>query len=283
MNKKSESATRRCEDTAAFLRLRRSSLLLLFTATTVLRAADPAPAPAADELVSPAATEVWTPVPPVVAAPAGQPPSDAMVLFAGRNLDAWESAKNPGQAAPWRLDGDTVVFVPGSGDIRTKAALGDLQLHLEFRVSAGISGAGQRRGNSGVFFMGLYELQVLDSYDNPTYVNGQAASIYKQHAPLVNAARRPGEWQTYDAVWIAPRFAPAGHLLSPARLTVFHNGVLVQHDTVLRGPTVFRGTPSYRPHAAKLPLMLQEHKNDAKDAITYRNIWVRELSLPNNQ
>lgn len=255
------------------------SLCLPFALAVLAQAADPAPvAPA--ELPPPAATEVWTPVPPVVAAPAGQPPSDAIVLFDGHNLDAWESAKVPGQPAPWRLEGDTLVFVPGSGDIRTKASFGDLQLHLEFRVTPGISGEGQRRGNSGVFFMGLYELQVLDSYHNPTYVNGQAASIYKQHAPLVNAARPPGEWQSYDALWIAPRFGLNGRLLAPARVTVLHNGVLVQHDSVLRGPTVFRGPPAYRAHAARLPLMLQEHKNDAKDAISYRNIWVRELNLP---
>jgi hypothetical protein len=257
-----------------------TSLLLVFATTTVLPAADPAPAAPAGELPPPALTEIWTPVPPVVAAPAGQPPSDAIVLFAGRNLDAWESTDHPGRPAPWRLDPDALVPLPKTGNIQTKAVFGDLQLHLEFRINQGVHGTNQLRGNSGVFFMGLYELQVLDSFNNPTYVNGQAASIYKQHAPLVNAARPPGEWQTYDVVWIAPRFAPDGRLLSPARLTAFHNGVLVQHDAVLRGPTVYRGTPAYRAHAPKLPLMLQEHTNDAQDAIAYRNIWVRELSLP---
>lgn len=233
----------------------------------------------AAELPPPTDTEIWKPVPPVVTAPAGQPPADAIVLFNGHDLDAWESAKSPGQPAPWRIAQGTLLYVPAAGDIRTKASFGDLQLHLEFRFPAGITGTGQRRGNSGIFFMDLYELQVLDAHDNPTYVNGQAASIYKQHPPLVNAARPPGEWQTYDAVWTAPRFAPDGRLLSPARLTVFHNGVLVQHEAVLRGPTVYRGQPAYQPHAAKLPLKLQEHKNDAPDAVSYRNIWVRELSL----
>jgi hypothetical protein len=137
-------------------------------------------------------------------------------------------------------------------------------------------GSGQGRGNSGIYFMGLYELQILDSWQNPTYANGQAAAIYKQHPPLVNASSRPGEWQTYDVVFIAPRFAVDGRLLTPARMTAFHNGVLVQHDAVLRGPTVFRGEPRYAPHAAKLPLVLQDHRN----LVAFRNIWVRELALP---
>jgi hypothetical protein len=127
-----------------------------------------------------------------------------------------------------------------------------------------------------VFFMGRYEVQVLDSHDNPTYVNGQAGSIYKQQPPLVNASRPPGEWQTYDIVFIAPRFAADGSLASPARITAFHNGVLVQHDTVLSGPTEYRGPPKYAPHAAKLPLELQEHGNP----VAFRNVWVRELALP---
>lgn len=219
-------------------------------------------------------------MPSMVAAPAGEPPSDAMVLFDGRNLEAWESAKNPGRPAPWQIVDGALVFSPEMGDIQTKAAWGDLQLHLEFRISSAITGTGQHRGNSGIFFMGLYELQVLDSYNSRTYVNGQAGAIYKQYAPLVNAARPPGEWQTYDAVWIAPRFGPDGRLRSPARLTVLHNGVLVQYDSVVRGPTANPGAPSYRPHEARLPLRLQAHKNDTKQAVAYRNIWVREINLP---
>ena len=167
-------------------------------------------------------------------------------------------------------------------DQQTKRAFGDVQLHLEFRTPAKVEGAGQGRGNSGVFFMGLYEIQILDSWQNPDYVNGQNASIYKEHAPLVNVSRPPGEWQVYDAVFIAPRFAVDGKLLSPARITVFHNGVLVQHDVVLTGPTPNGPTyklpklPPYAAHAARLPLMLQDHRNPT----AFRNIWVRELQLP---
>ncbi len=230
----------------------------------------------AAELPAPELTEVWSPVPPIVQAPPGGIPSDAVVLFDGRHLDAWETAK-AGETgpAPWRIEDGALVVAPRSGDIRTKAAFGDLQLHLEFRSPAKIAGKGQGRGNSGVFFMGLYELQVLDSHENETYANGQVASIYKQHIPLANAARPPGEWQTYDVVFLAPRFSADGSLISPARMTVFHNGILVQYHVALRGPTVFRGEPAYRPHAPKLPLSLQDHR----DLVAFRNIWVRELTL----
>ena len=231
---------------------------------------------AAEELPPPEATEQWTPVPAVIAAPTGGVPSDAIVLFDGKNLDAWEPVRTgePG----WKIEDGAMVIVPNPKpcDQRTKIALGDIQLHLEFRTPAKIVGSGQGRGNSGIYFMGLYELQILDSWNNETYVNGQAASIYKQQPPLVNASRSPGEWQTYDVVFIAPRFAADGRLTSPARMTAFHNGVLVQYDAVLRGPTVFRGTPRYAPHAAKLPLVLQDHRNP----VAFRNIWVRELTLP---
>ncbi len=241
----------------------------------------PAPTPAAAPAVNsslppPSATEIWEPIPVVVTAEPNVPPSDAVVLFDGKNLDAWESAAAPARPAPWKVEGDVIVCAPGTGDIRTKAAFGDIQLHLEFRTPAVVKGKSQERGNSGVFFMGLYELQVLDSYDNPTYVNGQAGSLYKQYPPLVNASRKPGEWQTYDAVWIAPRFGPGGHLISPARLTVFHNGVLVQNNVTVLGPTSHRGYPAYQPHAARLPLELQDHHN----TVAFRNIWVRELVLP---
>lgn len=247
----------------------RAGAALLFAMITLpLRAADNRPAPEA--------TEIWSPVPPIVRTTAPGIPSDAIVLFDGQNLSAWESAKNPGQPPEWRVDEGRLVSVPKTGNIRTKAAFGDIQLHLEYQIPAAVSGDGQGRGNSGVLFMGRYELQILDSYDHTTYVNGQAASIYKQHAPLANASRRPGEWQSYDAIWLAPRFKPDGTLASPARLTVFHNGVLVHHDVALAGPTAFRGTPPYRAHPAQLPLELQEHNN----ALAFRNIWVRELRLP---
>lgn len=232
--------------------------------------------PVGDVKLPPAsATEQWTPVPPVISAPAGGVPSDAVVLFDGRSLDSWEPV-NAGSKG-WRLDQGVMVVVPGAGYIRTKAAFGDIQLHLEYREPAEVKGSGQYRGNSGVFFMGLYELQIVDSYNNATYVNGQAAAMYKQHAPLVNACRPPGIWQTYDAVFIAPRFSPGGALLSPARVTVFHNGVLVQYDVVLKGPTLHQGFPRYSPHPAKLPLQLQEHHGDL---VAFRNIWVREINLP---
>lgn len=248
---------------------------------------------AADDLPAPELTEYYSPVPPVVVAPAGGVPSDAIVLFGGTSLDEWEPAK--ADSRMWRQENGAMVVVSGKlppgeaaqvaatpgrgadlkyGGIRSKRAFGDVQLHLEFRTPAEIKGKGQGRGNSGVFFMGLYELQVLDSHDNPTYVNGQAGSVYKQHPPLVNASRPPGEWQTYDVVFIAPRFAADGSLASPARLTAFHNGVLVQHDVVLTGPTEYRGPPKYQAHAAKLPLLLQDHG----DPVAFRNIWVRELS-----
>jgi hypothetical protein len=231
---------------------------------------------AADELPPPELTEVWTPVPPVVLAPAQGAPGDAIVLFDGRSLDAWAPAR-PGEP-PWKIEDGAMVVVPNPKpcDMLTKQSFGDIQLHLEFRTPEKVVGDGQGRGNSGIYFMGLYELQILDSWQNPTYVNGQAGSIYKQIPPLVNASRPPGVWQTYDAVFIAPRFAADGRLQSPARITAFYNGVLVQHDVSLRGPTVFRGSPKYLPHAAKLPLLLQDHRNP----VAFRNIWVRELALP---
>src|SRR5665213_538008 len=215
-------------------------------------------------------TDQWKPVPTIVTAPAGGIPSDAKVLFDGRSLDAWSAYKD-GSPAPWKLEAGAMVVVPGAGDIRTKASFGDIQLHLEFCEPAVVIGDSQDRGNSGVFFMGLYELQVLDSHDNPTYVNGQAGAVYKQYPPLVNPSRLPGQWQTYDAVWIAPRFAADGTLESPARLTVFYNGVLVQNGVALLGQTRNAGHARYVAHPAKLPLVLQEHHNP----VAFRNIWIR--------
>jgi hypothetical protein len=229
-------------------------------------------------------TEVWSPVPPSVAAPAGGIPSDAIVLFDGKSLDAWEPAQPDGR--PWVME-DGAMVIPGGklGDVRTKRSFGDIQLHLEWRTPAVVKGDGQGRGNSGVFFMGLYELQILDSSNNPTYVNGQAAALYKEHAPLVNASRGPGEWQVYDAVFIAPRFSAEGKLISPARLTAFHNGVLVHYDASFTGPTPngptyhLPGLPRYAAHAAKLPLVLQDHRNP----VAFRNIWVREINISDSK
>jgi hypothetical protein len=219
----------------------------------------------------PEATEQWTPVPPSVSTPRDAPPSDAIALFIGKDASEWESID--GKPAKWQVTDGALIIEPGTRDIRTKRSFGDIQLHLEFRSPTPVRGEGQNRGNSGVYFMGLYELQVLDSYENKTYVNGQAASVYKQYPPLVNASRPPGEWQTYDVIFHAPRFAPNG-AVTPARMTAFHNGVLVQNNVALRGPTLYKGKPSYAPHAPKLPLVLQDHGS----AVAFRNIWVREIS-----
>ncbi|BET66821.1 DUF1080 domain-containing protein [Opitutales bacterium ASA1] len=229
-----------------------------------------------DDLPPPEATEYYEPVPPVVAVPASGVPSDAIVLFDGTSFDAWETTK--ADSTGWAIEGDAMTVVPKQGNIRTKQGFRDVQLHLEWRSPTDDDGKGQGRGNSGVFFMTRYEVQVLDSYQNPTYVNGQAGSIYKQHPPLANATRAPGEWQTYDIVFIAPRFNSDGSLKSPARMTVFHNGVLVQHDAVLAGPTVWRGEPKYSAHPDRLPIELQDHS----DKVSFRNIWLREITLPDS-
>jgi hypothetical protein len=235
-----------------------------------------ADAPPESSLPRPELTEQWVPKVPEVAAPDGGVPSDAIVLFDGSTLDAWTPIRDG--ASGWKIIDGAMVVVPGEKpcDQMTTRAFGDVQLHLEFRTPAEIKGEGQGRGNSGIFFMGLYEIQILDSWRNETYSNGQLASIYKQHIPLGNPARPPGEWQSYDVVFVAPRFTADGTLLSPARMTAFLNGVLVQYDAVLRGPTVYRGQPKYEPHPAKLPLVLQDHRNP----VAFRNIWVREINLP---
>ena len=222
-------------------------------------------------LPPPEKTEVWKPTPATVdPGRPGHAPADAIVLFDGTGLSEWRGRDGePG----WKVADGAMTVVPGTGNLTTKRGFGDVQLHIEWRTPAEIVGESQGRGNSGVFLMGLYEVQVLDSWQNPTYVNGQAASVYKQHIPLVNASRGPGEWQTYDIIFTAPRFTPDGDLESPATVTVLHNGVLVQNHVTLEGPTVFRGAPSYEAHADRLPLMLQDHRND----VSYRNIWVREL------
>lgn len=232
----------------------------------------------------PEETEVWQPVPAIVTpgvTNAGAP-SDAIVLFDGKNLDEWVSAQD-GTPARWNVhDGIvTVVKAPGVGSIETKRRFKDYQLHVEWRIPENITGSGQARGNSGVFLASTgpgddgYELQVLDSYNNATYVNGQAGSIYKQSPPLVNANRKPGEWQTYDVVWTAPRFNDDGSLKTPAYVTVFFNGVLVQNHFALKGQTLYIGQPFYKKYDTA-PIKLQAH-GDKSEPISYRNIWVREL------
>jgi hypothetical protein len=229
-----------------------------------------APACAQDQ---PRAKEVWDPVP-VQVNPAnepGAPPSDAIVLFNGQDLQNWESAK--GGKAAWKLENGFMTVVAGKGDIKTVRGFGDCQLHIEWRTPEKIEGEGQGRGNSGVFLMDRYEVQVLDSYNNRTYSNGQAGSLYKQHIPLVNASRPPGEWQSYDIIFIAPRFKGDGSLESPAYVTVFHNGVLIQQHVSLLGNTVHTGVQKYEKHEEKLPIRLQDHGNP----VSFRNIWIREL------
>ena len=206
--------------------------------------------------------------------PAGPPvpaPADAVVLFDGTSLAGWTTMK--GEPAKWNVENGYMEVAKGGGDITTEAAFGDCQLHVEWASPAVVIGTSQGRGNSGVFLMGTYEVQVLDCYDNKTYADGSTASIYGQYPPLVNACRKPGEWQTYDIVFHAPRFNQDGGVVRPARMIVFHNGILVQDNEELTGPTAHKARPPYKAHADKLPLSLQDHGNPVR----YRNIWIREL------
>ncbi|WP_234735206.1 3-keto-disaccharide hydrolase [Tellurirhabdus bombi] len=228
---------------------------------------------------TPESTEVWEPVPRVVTPGNLSPstasgmtaPSDAIVLFDGKNLDSWVSAKD-GSAAKWTVGDGAMTVAKGAGDVRTKQEFEDYQLHIEFRTPAQVEGTGQGRGNSGIFMQGRYELQVLDSYNNRTYSNGQAGSIYKQSMPMVNVSRKPGEWQTYDVIYTAPRFNKDGQMLFPPYITVIHNGVIVQNHTAIRGTTPYVGLPMVQPHG-KGPIQLQDHNNPT----SYRNIWIREI------
>jgi hypothetical protein len=197
-------------------------------------------------------------------------PSDAVVLFDGKDLSQWRTAK--GEPAAWKIEGDVMVVTPKGGDILTRDTFGDCQLHVEWAAPTGIAAIGQDRGNSGVFFMGQYEIQVLDTYENRTYPDGQAGAIYGQFPPLVNASRKAGEWQTYDIAFTAPRFAD-GKVSSPAVATVLHNGVVVHHATALLGTTFHRKVGAYTPHPPTGPIRLQDHGNPVR----YRNIWVRRL------
>ncbi|MFW5753612.1 MAG: 3-keto-disaccharide hydrolase [Marinilabiliaceae bacterium] len=217
-------------------------------------------------------TEVWEPDPPVVTpGSATAPPSDAIVLFDGSDFDKWETPE--GAVPEWTLEDGAMTVKPGAGVIQTKQGFGDMQLHVEWRSPEEIDGDGQGRGNSGVFLMGRYEIQVLDCYNNSTYPNGQTASVYKQHIPLANACRKPGEWQTYDIIFTAPRFNEEGRVTHSARVTVLHNGVLVQNNVEIWGTTQFVGLPQYKEHDMKEPILLQDHS----DLVSFRNIWVREL------
>jgi hypothetical protein len=201
----------------------------------------------------------------------GLPPSDATVLFDGKDLSHWQSRS--GAPAPWKIEAGALVVAPNTGEITSKDEFGSCQLHLEFATPVPPRGRDQGRGNSGVMLFGRYELQVLDSFQNVTYADGQAAAVYGQYPPLVNASRPPGQWQTYDIIFDAPKFASDGSLESPAYVTMLHNGVLVHNHTPLIGAMAYRALAKYTPHAAKGPILLQDHG----DPVRYRNIWVREL------
>lgn len=213
--------------------------------------------------------------PPIVTpgAQPGAPPSDAIVLFDGTDLSKWASQKDPNAAAPWDVIDGAIQVKPKTGGIQTKDAFGNVQLHIEFSAPSVVKGTGQNRGNSGVFLMNNYEIQVLDSYDNKTYFHGQAGSIYKQHKPLANPMRKPGEWNVYDIVFNAPVFDDDGKVLKRATFTAFLNGVLVQDHVEVMGVTAHDRPPYYEKHAAKLPISLQDHG----DLVRFRNIWVRNL------
>jgi len=227
-------------------------------------------------------TEVWKPIPAVVTpgATCGAPPSDAIILFNGKNEDEWVSAQDH-TPARWNVSNGLLTVAKGTGNIETRREFKNYQLHIEWRVPADIAGSGQGRGNSGVFLASTgpgddgYELQVLDPWQNSTYVNGMAGSLYKQAIPLVNPGRKPGEWQTYDVVWTAPEFNDDGSLKSPAYATVFFNGVLVENHFELKGQTLYIGKPFYKKYD-RAPIKLQAHGDKSKP-LSFRNIWVREL------
>jgi hypothetical protein len=259
-----------------------SLILICFIASVAVAQQGPAP-------MKPEMTEFWEPVPKVVdpGPYLGKvaPPSDAIVLFDGKDLSKWKSKKDGG-AAKWKVHDGVFTVEKGTGDITTSQKFGDYQLHIEWRIPEDIQGKSQARGNSGVMLQDLstesgipaywYEIQVLDSYNNATYVNGQAGSVYKQSPPLVNAMRKPGEWNVYDITYTAPRFNEDGSLFSPARVTVLHNGVLVQDNYEIRGHTAYIGHPKYFKAHGKAPITLQDHGDPSK-AISFQNIWIREL------
>ncbi len=221
------------------------------------------------------AHDIERPRPAIVTPPVQQlpvaPPSDAVVLFDGSSMEHWEATD--GSPTRWVIEDGNMESVAGAGYIRTKQGFGDIQLHIEWAAPVPAMGQSQGRGNSGVFLMGLYEIQVLDSYGNDTYPDGQAAAVYGQYPPLVNAARPPGEWQTYDIVFRRPRFAADGQLLAPARVTVLHNNVLVQDNVEIWGPTEWLENKPYAAHPGRLPLAFQDHGNPVR----FRNVWLREL------
>jgi hypothetical protein len=251
----------------------RISALLLIAASPAFAQAPPDPEGIPQHDLNRPQPRVVTPVAGVPAATSGLAPSDAIVLFDGKDLSAWKSQKD-GSPAAWKVENGYFEVVKGKGAIETRQSFADVQLHIEWMTPTPPTGESQARGNSGVFFAGSrYEVQVLDSYENKTYPDGQAGSLYGQFPPLVNASRPPGEWQAYDIVYEAPRFDAAGAVTKRARLTVFHNGMLVQHARELIGPTTNKVRTPYSAHPEALPMSLQDHGNP----IRFRNVWVREL------
>ncbi len=256
-----------------------TTMLLFLTLATTALAQQPEPKPGP----KPEDTEVWQPEPKVVTpgATCGAAPSDAIILFDGKNLDEWVSAQDRSAPAKWPVAGDILTVNKSAGNIETRRTFKNYQLHIEWRIPENVTGSGQLRGNSGVFLASTgpgdagYELQVLDNFNNKTYVNGQAGSLYKQSIPLANPNRKPGEWQTYDIAWTAPVFNPDGTLKSPAYVTVFFNGVLVENHFELKGETRYIGAPFYKAFDGA-PIKLQAH-GDPSPPISFRNIWVRPL------
>ena len=232
-------------------------------------------------------TELYSPVPPIITPGKtdAEPPSDAIILFDGKNLDLWRAEGGDStKAAGWKVHDNIMTVDKKAKGIMTRQRFVDYQLHLEFRIPENITGKGQERGNSGIFLACIsdsgsdegYELQILDNYNNTTYVNGQVGSIYKQCIPLANPSRKPGEWQVYEVLWKAPRFKEDGSLESPGRVTAFLNGVVVQNNYIVRGLTQYIGLPYYKPHGAA-PIKLQAH-GDPSEPDSFRNIWLRNLN-----
>jgi hypothetical protein len=255
-----------------------SGLLVLgFSKMILAQNAYPSTPPAVSPMpMKPEMTEIWDPEVRVVtpAKKLGDAPSDAIILFDGKNLDQWVSQKDITKPAPWKIvDNDHMEVVPKSGGIQTKLKFGDCQIHIEFSAPDIVENAGQGRGNSGLFLQNRYELQILDSYNNRTYANGQAASIYKDVQPLVNAMRSPLEWNSYDVIYTAVRFKADGRVDAPARITVLHNGVLVQNNTTIAGLTNYIGLHMYPAAHGDDVISLQDHGNKTQ----FRNIWIRKL------